>query len=122
MMYRFLALLLIFTLVACGGSSSQSAPRWTQADIEYKLTAVAGETPTQARVDVYAAALAAAERTCPNTRTQISDYVVRGVQVAEGVGVRVTILDLLRAIPEASSAAPGLDCRDVVAGIIVLMR
>lgn len=107
-------------LSACGGSSSSA--RWTETDIEYRLTAVAGETPTDARVDIYATALAAAERTCPNTRAELSDIAVRGVSVAQGVGKTTTVLDLLRAIPRASSAAPGVDCSQIVAGIIALMN
>jgi hypothetical protein len=117
----FSAFILSLLLISCGGSEIAS-PQWTEADIEYKLAVVAGEIPTDTKVDIYAEALTRAEQTCPNTRRQLADMTVRGVQVAKDVGVKTSVLEILRALPTVSSKSPGLDCSQLVAALIALMR
>lgn len=117
----FSTFVLSLLVISCGGSEVTPS-KWTAADIEYKLAVVAGEIPTDIKVDSYAEALTRAEQTCPNTRQQLADIAVRGVQVAKDVGVKTSVLDILRALPSVSSQSPGLDCAQLVAALIALMR
>jgi hypothetical protein len=115
-MMKYLAVAATFILFAC---STESA-KWTSADLEYRLAAIAGDTLTDSNIDRYAAALNNATAACPDSKSDVADFVVRGSQIADDMNIETSILELLRALPRAADAS--VSCRDVVASIIAMQQ
>jgi hypothetical protein len=115
-MIKYLAVAATLTLIAC---STESAT-WTDTDVEYRLAAIAGDTLTDSNIDRYAAALDNATAACPDSRSDVADFVVRGSQIADDMNINTSILELLQALPGA--VVPNVSCRDTVATILALQQ
>lgn len=112
------ALIAASLVAACSSNTS----KWTADDVEYKLVAIAGDTLSDTNIDRYAAALERAADACPENKDQVSDFVVRGRQIADDMNIDTSILELLQAVPSAAGGLPRVSCRDVVATIVSLQQ
>jgi hypothetical protein len=109
-------------LALAGCSSGQPESKWASDDIEYKLAAIAGDSLTDSSIDRYETALDRAADACPDSRSEVADFVVAGVMTADEVGVDTTILELLEAVPTLASDLPIPSCDEVVVLIVSAMR
>lgn len=117
-----LLLLAVCAIASCSSSSSSPrAGKYSQADVEYKLAAIAGETLTESNVAKYDEALDADELACRETRERIGDMIVAGEEDLAAKGSSVSYLELLRevsaSVPEAMRPTP---CASIIAALVTL--
>lgn len=99
-----------------GGTTERG---YTENDPEYQLAAIDGAGLTRGDIAPYDRALDRAEDLCTEDRRLIADMTVQAVQEVSGE----TNLSMLRALGQSvpDEAAP-MDCAEVYASIIMLMR
>jgi len=131
-MWRWIALLFLSALLllsaACeeedGGGASGGASSYTKNDPEYQLASLdKGKVLdlNDPSIDAYARALDAAEAKCTNGRTAISGYATYGQQLLADEGIKVTLLQAVRAIDQSIPAgSPKLDCAAIAAAWVTL--
>jgi len=101
-----------------GGSTySKSDPEYQLASLE-KGTVLDLDDPS---IAAYDRALDAAEAKCTNGRRAISDFAVTGQRLLADGGIKVTLLQAVRAIDESIPAgSPKLDCAEIAAAWVTL--
>jgi len=128
-MWRWIALLflpgLLLLSAACeeqdggGAGAPGGASSYTKNDPEYQLASLdKGKVLdlNDPSIDAYARALDAAEAKCTNGRTAISDYAVTGQRLLADKGIKVTLLQAVRAIDQSvPDGSPKLDCAEIAA-------
>jgi hypothetical protein len=125
------ALTLVLGLAACaeeedggGAGAPGGASSYTKNDPEYQLASLdKGKVLdlNDPSIDAYARALDAAEAKCTNGRTAISGYAVYGQQLLADEGIKVTLLQAVRAIDQSIPAgSPKLDCAAIAAAWVTL--
>ena len=102
-----------------GGATtySKSDPAYQLASLE-KGTTLDLDDPS---IGAYDRALDAAEAKCTNGRRAISDFAVTGQRLLADEGIKVTLLQAVRAIDESIPAgSPKLDCAQIAAAWVTL--
>jgi protein-disulfide isomerase len=115
-----------------GGGGAQQTPTpqaagasgYTESDPEYQLASLDKGTVLDLNdpsINAYARALDAAEAKCTNGRRAISDYAVTGQRLLADEGIKVTLLQAVRAIDQSiPDGSPKLDCAEIAAVWVTL--